>query len=269
MTQAARSISAEAPEADLIDRARGGDREAFAALYEVYCPNVRRYIRSRLNEPSEVEDLTQETFVQAFLSIERFEGRSRLLTWLLGIARFVMLRSRRSAQRYVVGAHGGARSVADVSRDDRPERRLEAQLALARCEDVLVQACSAESRTIFELRYAADKSIREIADDVGKSTQAIRASLHRSRRVIQHRLAGGRHVASESRPDGESRSAAYVDRARSATAGRRTRRGRLVIEGPHSLGPRRSAEERTGHGAPPGSVSHRGSRQPSSMGADR
>ena len=79
--------------------ARAGQQDAFAESWSA----TRYDLQSRLrlmNEPQEAEDVLQETFIDAFRALDRFEGRSRLSTWLYRIAynaALMRLRKRRVA----------------------------------------------------------------------------------------------------------------------------------------------------------------------------
>jgi RNA polymerase sigma-70 factor (ECF subfamily) len=79
--------------------ARTGDQQAFTILVKRYTPKVfaiaLRYARVR----EDAEDIVQETFQNAFLHLDKFEGKSAFLTWLTSIAinqALMLLRSRRS-----------------------------------------------------------------------------------------------------------------------------------------------------------------------------
>lgn len=185
-------------EQELLDRLHAGDPLAFADLYETYRDAVNRYILTKVRDSAEAEDLTQETFIQAHRSIGAFQGRSRLLTWLLGIARFTCLRFYRFRRRWMVGAQGEER-VQDFAVESRTEPRVDARRTLARMEEVLSDLGSPDNRSIFHLRYAENRPIRAIAAEVGKSEEAVKTSLKRSRRALiedQQRIHGMIQAAS-------------------------------------------------------------------------
>jgi Sigma-70 region 2 len=70
----------------LIDRARAGDGDAFAALVEIHAELVYRMLRSFSLEPWEAEEVAKEVFVRAWRGLARFEGRAQLTSWLYRIA---------------------------------------------------------------------------------------------------------------------------------------------------------------------------------------
>lgn len=77
--------------------ARGGDADAVEHFVRALHRDVRRYVTSLGADPQSAEDLTQETFLRALTSLNRFEGRSSARTWLLTIARRAVVDSLRHA----------------------------------------------------------------------------------------------------------------------------------------------------------------------------
>lgn len=173
----------EAPR-PLLERLQHAEPEALAELYRENRAYVFGFIRRRVSSESEAEDLTQDTFVEALRSIDRFEGRSSVRCWLLGIARHICLRFYRFGDRWMIGARSST-TTREPSLDARIEPRVEARRALERCEAALVAHRGAESRSIFHRRYAEGAPIRRIATDLGKSDDAVKASLRRSRRALE------------------------------------------------------------------------------------
>lgn len=167
----------------LVQRVISGDQQAFSEVYDAYFPRVYAFTLKRIGDPAEAEDLTQETFVQLYRSLGSFEGRSSLLTWTFGIAHNVCSRYFRHCSRWMVGPKD-AREL-----DDRPveatiERRVDAARVLGQCDEVLGSARRPAHQEIFHLRYGQSHSIREIAEKVGKSNEAVKVSLRRSRAVL-------------------------------------------------------------------------------------
>jgi len=64
-------VDAFGPVPDVIDRARNGDRSAFAELYDTHVDSVYRYLLYRVREPADAEDLCSEVFTRAFANIHR------------------------------------------------------------------------------------------------------------------------------------------------------------------------------------------------------
>lgn len=82
------------------------------------------------------------------------------------------------------GGQRNAREFKDRPTDSGVERRIDASRALARCGEVLEARRKPSHQEIFRLRYTKNMSIRTIAQEVGKSSEAIKISLRRSRRAL-------------------------------------------------------------------------------------
>jgi len=166
-----------------VDRVLAGDPDAFAEIYEAYFRRVYAFTLKRVRDPAEAEDLTQETFVQLYRSLSSFEGRSSLLTWTFGIAHHLCSRYYRHCSRWMVGSRD-AQSFQDAPVESTIEQYIDASRALARCDEVLESSRREAHREIFRLHYGQRKSIRTIADEVGKSNEAVKVSLRRSRAAM-------------------------------------------------------------------------------------
>src|SRR5439155_13994197 len=80
----------------LLEQIRAGDAEAGRRFIRDYYPGVYRYLLYLTGRPEMAEDLTQETFLQAWRRLETFEGRSALKPWLHRIAHREFLQALRS-----------------------------------------------------------------------------------------------------------------------------------------------------------------------------
>lgn len=76
---------------EMIMRARQGDREALAQLYQSYRDNVYRICLRMVRNPSDAEDLVQETFLRVINKIHTFRGDSQFTTWLYRVTKNVAL----------------------------------------------------------------------------------------------------------------------------------------------------------------------------------
>jgi RNA polymerase sigma-70 factor (ECF subfamily) len=89
----------DAKEADLIERAKTGDRTSFSALVRQHQRRVYACAIHMLGDRGEAEDAVQETFLRAFRAIDRFDGRAELSTWLYRICINVSLNTLRRRKR--------------------------------------------------------------------------------------------------------------------------------------------------------------------------
>lgn len=167
----------------VVDRVLAGDQAAFQEIYDAYFPRVFAFCVKRVGDAAEAEDLAQETFVQLYRSLGSFEGRSSLLTWTFGIAHNVCSRFFRHCSRWMVGPKD-SRELEDAPVEASIERRVEATRILERCDSVLAESRRPAHQEIFHLRYGEKQSIRAIAKQVGKTNEAVKVSLRRSRAAI-------------------------------------------------------------------------------------
>lgn len=173
----------------LVARMQAGDREALGEIYRTYARRVYAFALRRLRDPVEAEDVCQDVFVEVARSIGSFEGRSSLATWILGIAHHEVCNQRRCLCRRPVSLEEQA-SEASPSNAASIDRQVDAARALARCSDVLGHEVGAAHREVFELYLGGARDLATIADTVGRSPQAVKISLFRTRRKLHRRVAG-------------------------------------------------------------------------------
>ncbi len=89
-----------ASEAALIEACRRGDEAAWASVYASQRASVSRFLRRCVGPHVELDDLVQKVFLEAFTSLHRFRGCSKLSTWLYRIANNVAAKEARSQGRY-------------------------------------------------------------------------------------------------------------------------------------------------------------------------
>ena len=73
-------------DADVIQRIRQGDRDAYRVLVDRYAPMVFHVLRRYCRSEEDVEDLAQDTFVRAYQRLEDFRGQARFSSWIYRIA---------------------------------------------------------------------------------------------------------------------------------------------------------------------------------------
>jgi RNA polymerase sigma-70 factor (ECF subfamily) len=190
---------ASAAETELLEGLWAGDPVAYRQLVELNSANVYSVALKLLGDEQEAEDVLQETFLSAFQSIDRFEGRSKLSTWLYRIAYNASLMRLRKRERMTTFSLDRPASTEDlvgepVSRqlvdwsavpDDQlltAEARQEMDRAIAELPESL--------RAAFVLRDVQGLSGAETAEILGITVQAVKNRLHRARLRLRDRLSG-------------------------------------------------------------------------------
>ena len=160
----------------LVERAIGRDAEAFGQLYDMHVVRVYRHIYYLVNSISEAEDLTAQTFLQAWEAMDRYENRGvPFVSWLLRIAHNLAvshLRSRREGSQL----HDG---FVDQDRLRDPEKVAERQADEERVRHAILKLGN-EQRQVIILRFVEDLEYPEVAEITGKSVAAVRVIQHRA-----------------------------------------------------------------------------------------
>jgi RNA polymerase sigma-70 factor (ECF subfamily) len=179
-------------EAQLLTEARGGDKQAFSQLVEIHSEQVYRALRRFGLDADEAGDVAQEVFLRAWRGLDRFEGRSRLSTWLYRIA-FNEAQRRLSQRRSpaAVPAEGeGADPIARIP--DSPDNEPDAQALereLGEAVDAALLQLPPTLRAAVILRDIDGLSTDEAAAAAGVRPSALKSRLHRGRLALRPLLA--------------------------------------------------------------------------------
>lgn len=173
-----------APEQALIGRARRGDVAAWSRLYEEAFDEVFRHVCFLTGSTDVAEDLAQDAFARAFVSIETFDQRSSFARWVRGIAlNLVRMHWRHSAVEH--RAHQAltlARSDTDQNRESDPSLRHETAACIHTLY-ALVQQLPEILRDVFILRDLDGLPTAEVAAVLGITPKnaTVRATRARAR----------------------------------------------------------------------------------------
>jgi len=163
-----RQQKSEADERLLVEAARK-DPSRFAELYENHFERVYAYIARRVGNRDDAQDLTSEVFHQALANIATFEWRGApFAAWLMRIASNAIADKWRGASRERGNATGEKFEGADFKEVSFEEADERARLFR------LVKTLPSAQRRVVEMRFAEEKSIREIAQAIGKTEGAVK-----------------------------------------------------------------------------------------------
>lgn len=159
------------------------DPALFAELYEANFERVYAYIARRVPTRQDAEDLTSEVFHEALRSLPQFEWRGLpFVAWLLGIAR------KRLADRWRRNGNRPEAPAGDLA-DATFENDVEESLALVQ----LIEELPADQRRVIRQRFVEQKSLREIARELGRSEGAIKQLQFRALQQLRTKM-GQRYV---------------------------------------------------------------------------
>ena len=168
----------------LVNDARGGDRAAFAHLFDHFHEPVYRFVLSRVQRPSDAEDLTQAIFVKVLEALPRYESRGIPFGgWLFRLARNTVIDFVRTRRDHTALDVAVDRPTRDAGPADVAAAR-EAVDALRVALDTLTD----EQRDVIALRFFAGLSAREAAQAMGKQEGTIRGLQFRALAALRRAL---------------------------------------------------------------------------------
>lgn len=168
-------------ERDLIEAAQQ-DPSRFAELYELHFERVYAYIARRVHDRSAAEELTSHVFHQALANLGKFKWKGApFASWLFRIAaNSIIDRAQKLARESSVQADAGTTTQPGTEQIEQVERitRVYRQ----------VDALPWDQRYVVRMRFAEEKSIREIAQQMSRSEGAIKQLQFRALQTLRTRL---------------------------------------------------------------------------------
>jgi len=182
-------------ESELIRRAQQGDSQALGEIVEQHQRTIYNVALRMCGNPHDAEETMQETFLSAIQALPRFQGRSKLSTWLYRIASNQCLMRRRRAAAAPV-------EFFMVDSDDHPAEVLakyfvdwsydpDSLLLDAELQQVMEKAIEAlppKLRIVFIWRELEGLSTAETAEVLNISESAVKVRLHRARLQLRDHL---------------------------------------------------------------------------------
>lgn len=170
----------------LLIEAAQRDRARFADIYEEYFGLVYAYVVRRVRDRSTAEDLTSDVFHKALANLPRFKWTGApFASWLFRIASNVIAdRAKRKAK-----ISASSEEVELLPQDSRKDSQsgledVERQAQLFRLVDELPE----DQKRVVALRFAEDKSIREISNELGRSEGAVKQLQFRALQNLRAKL---------------------------------------------------------------------------------
>lgn len=164
---------------DTLGRAVRGDTGAFEDVVRHYQPLIARRMSRFSRNGSEIEELTHDVFVQAFVSIGGYKAKAPFSHWLQRVATRVGLRHWESRGRQHASLDEALDHV-DVKRDHAAAAADRAALA-ARLLDAAMGQLSADDRVALMLVHLEGRTVKEAADLMGRTVTMTKVRLFRAR----------------------------------------------------------------------------------------
>lgn len=169
---------------DLSNNVAALDHESLSLLLKKHSRRLYSFVRRRVRNPADVEDLVQETCVEALRCLSRFQGHSRPETWLFGIA-MNLVRSHYKTTR--------AHDVFDYAEENEDEKHPIAEDTLDTVEryqmlarvDAVLKELPEDTRQLLQLVFDDNCSYEEAAEILGIPLGTVRSRLSRARALIK------------------------------------------------------------------------------------
>ncbi|MCH8140588.1 MAG: sigma-70 family RNA polymerase sigma factor [Proteobacteria bacterium] len=179
------------PDADieLVARVASGDKQAFETLFTDYGERVFRYAHRLIHDVPKAEEVTNDVMIEVWKNAAKFEARSKVSTWILGITRHLALNAVRGKKLDTVDVDL-APEIVDPSEsaergavaDERADLQQKLRAALA--------GLSADHRDVIELTFFHGCSYQEIAAIVDCPENTVKTRMYHARKQLQGILPG-------------------------------------------------------------------------------
>ena len=169
----------------LIAGIAAGDRRAFRTFFDVYGPRIFRYAVRTIGDVGKAEEVTNDVMLEVWKNAARFERRSSVSTWIIGIARHKSLNAIRGKQHVTVDIEDVAEQISDEgaavesgeAERDRAEMRRVLRAAVAKL--------SPEHKDVVELTFFQGHSYQEIAQIVGCPENTVKTRMFHAKKQLK------------------------------------------------------------------------------------
>ena len=165
----------------LLRKLHKGERSALELIVERHQMTVYGYLRARLLEPADAEDLCQDVFLRCYSGKVKFARATELRPWLIGIARNVLREHVRGKMRNKEVAWTELCLELDALTAEQPEEQHFAIEHLPVC----LQGLGPSAREALDLRYGASLGLADIGEKLRRSEGAVKLLIFRARQALR------------------------------------------------------------------------------------
>lgn len=179
-------------EKKIIEDILSGETEMYRLLVERYHEKIFILVRGFVHQTEDAEDVTQETFMQAFVSLGSFNGRSEFSTWLYRIGinsayDFIRKRKRKSIVEFYTEKISALTDFLSTSKTENPQTIMSGK----ETEEIIykeIDNLPANQKTALILSRLDGLSQKEIAEIMSLSVQAVDSLVQRAKRQLKIKL---------------------------------------------------------------------------------
>lgn len=187
----------------LLKQVAAGNKAAMHIMFARHRKTVFGFVQRIVRNPAIADDLVSQVFLDVWRSAHKFEGRAKVSTWFLSIARFKALSSLRERRCETIDQNE-VLAIADVS--DTPERAVARKQASSILQ-MSIDTLSAAHQQVIELIYFQDKSVAEVSEILGISDSTVKTRMFYARKRLANLIVNARGCPAEERDASSDRGA--------------------------------------------------------------
>ena len=172
-------------DARLIEKVTRRDLRAFEDLYRAYHPRLARFIRTIVRSAPLVEEVLDDTMMVVWRHPDRYNGKSKVSTWIFAIAYRKALKALKRHQEPIEDKHAETRESDEAGPELEVGRR-QTQQALIRA----ISELSRDHRAVVDLTYFHGIGYREIAEIMACPVDTVKTRMYHARRHLKTKLTG-------------------------------------------------------------------------------
>jgi RNA polymerase sigma-70 factor, ECF subfamily len=180
-----KNVTVTAADADLVERCRAGDMDAFERLYREHAPRLYSLARRMSGSADEADDLLQDIFLQAYRKLGSFKGDAAIGTWLYRLALNLCVdfsRGRRAKMNRLTDTLDDERAIEPPARRETPLARIDLERAI----DQLPDGC----REAFVLHDIEGLDHKEVGRVLGIAEGTSKSQVFKARMKLRALLNG-------------------------------------------------------------------------------
>lgn len=179
----------DATDIELVERVQKGDKSAFDILVSKYQNKIFAIISRFINDPAEVHDVAQDTFIKAYKALPNFRGDSQFYTWVYRIAintskNYLTARDRRPPASDIDSQEAESFVLSSGLTENASPEKLLMKEQLQQAIFNTIEGLQEDLKVAITLREVDGLSYEEIADSMGCPVGTVRSRIFRAREAI-------------------------------------------------------------------------------------